>query len=225
MRSEDEEERLPPSPPTKDSPPTSNKSSPKEDSTPRSPTPPIGANTSEREPTTETSGFRSTTSGEATTSTFVGINAYMPLADWRDGNDHKDAVEFVARRGETPRVVASIRDVAYLADNIAGGEGFDWFYQSPEHRRRQIRTPINDGPDGETWLYRYKDVAGWWSSKAFRASRWTKTRPTDAMASEVEADSIHRNRMSRRRQGRQRAQRISRSEVVRKPKPKILRRR
>ena len=51
---------------------------------------------------------------------FVGIDNYMPLSDWRDGFEHLDAAEGWP----------AIYDRAYLQGNIAGGEGFDWFYAS-----------------------------------------------------------------------------------------------
>ncbi len=82
---------------------------------------------------------------------FIGIDNYMPLSDWRDGDDHLDA-----RWG-------SIYNLDYLRANIAGGEGFDWFYHSPEARNAQIRTPIADFW-GEDWVWRVKDLAGWWSN-------------------------------------------------------------
>jgi hypothetical protein len=47
---------------------------------------------------------------------FVGIDNYMPVSDWRDGTDHLD------------RSWGSIYNVDYLKANIAGGEGFDWYY-------------------------------------------------------------------------------------------------
>ncbi|MGX9855230.1 baseplate multidomain protein megatron [Limimaricola variabilis] len=81
---------------------------------------------------------------------FVGIDNYMPLSDWRDGTDHLDAARYRA-----------IHDLDYLAGNVAGGEGYDWYYHSPEARAAQIRTPITDA-DGEPWVWRYKDIAGWW---------------------------------------------------------------
>jgi hypothetical protein len=70
---------------------------------------------------------------------FVGIDFYPPLADWRDGDapDHWD---------------------------IASGEGFDWFYASPEDRAAKVRTPITDGAHGEPWVFRPKDLVGWWSN-------------------------------------------------------------
>nr|WP_319948795.1 glycoside hydrolase/phage tail family protein [uncultured Shimia sp.] len=81
---------------------------------------------------------------------FVGIDNYMPLSDWRDGADHADAHH------------RSIYDIDYLRGNVAGGEGYDWYYHSQEAREAQIRTPIQDGAHGEDWLFRYKDIAGWW---------------------------------------------------------------
>ena len=86
---------------------------------------------------------------------FVGIDNYMPLADWRDGFDHADAG------------YGSIYNIDYLQANIAGGEGFDWYYASPEEADAQIRTPITDGAFGEPWIYRYKDLNSWWSLPHF----------------------------------------------------------
>ncbi len=82
---------------------------------------------------------------------FIGIDNYMPLSDWRDGETHADAGW------------GSIYNLDYLQSNVAGGEGYDWFYHSPEARDAQIRTPITDG-DGEPWVWRYKDLKGWWSN-------------------------------------------------------------
>jgi hypothetical protein len=50
---------------------------------------------------------------------FVGIDNYMPLADWRDGLDHLDAAEFDA-----------VTDLAYLRGNVEGGESYNWYYAS-----------------------------------------------------------------------------------------------
>ena len=83
---------------------------------------------------------------------FVGIDNYMPLADWRDGHEHLDAA-----------VAWSIYDLAYLRGQVEGGEGFDWYYASAEDRLAQRRTPITDGAYGEPWVYRYKDIRSWWS--------------------------------------------------------------
>ncbi|MFN6979343.1 MAG: glycoside hydrolase/phage tail family protein, partial [Gemmobacter sp.] len=84
---------------------------------------------------------------------FIGIDNYMPLSDWREGEDHADLA-----------VARSIYDPVYLRGNVAGGEGFDWFYASEEGRAAQIRTPITDGAYGEPWVFRYKDLRGWWEN-------------------------------------------------------------
>ncbi|MEP3345260.1 MAG: glycoside hydrolase/phage tail family protein [Litoreibacter sp.] len=81
---------------------------------------------------------------------FVGIDNYMPIADWRDGDDHLD-VE-----------AGTIYDLDYLRDNIRSGEGYDWYYRDAEERALQIRTPIEDGAHGEPWVYRFKDLWSWW---------------------------------------------------------------
>lgn len=83
---------------------------------------------------------------------FIGIDNYMPLSDWRDGQDHADAHW------------GSIYDLDYLKANIEGGEGYDWFYHSSEAAEAQIRTPITDGAYGEPWVWRYKDIRGWWEN-------------------------------------------------------------
>lgn len=88
---------------------------------------------------------------------FIGIDNYMPLSDWRDGFDHADA------QAGWP----AIHDRAYLQANIAGGEGFDWFYGSEADRSAQLRTPISDGAAGKPWVFRYKDLRAWWSEPHF----------------------------------------------------------
>ncbi|WP_136684571.1 baseplate multidomain protein megatron [Falsirhodobacter xinxiangensis] len=82
---------------------------------------------------------------------FVGIDNYMPLSDWRDGEDHADAHW------------GSIYDLDYLKSNVMGGEGFDWYYDSPEGLAAQNRKPITDGAYGEPWVFRNKDLKSWWS--------------------------------------------------------------
>ncbi|MCC5963609.1 MAG: glycoside hydrolase/phage tail family protein, partial [Rhodobacteraceae bacterium] len=88
---------------------------------------------------------------------FIGIDNYMPLSDWRDGYDHLDA------QAGWP----AIHDRAYLQANIAGGEGYDWFYGSEAHRAAQLRTPIADGAHSKPWVFRYKDLRAWWSEPHF----------------------------------------------------------
>jgi hypothetical protein len=82
---------------------------------------------------------------------FIGIDNYMPLSDWRDGREHLDAD------------AGSIYSLEYLCGNIAGGEGFDWYYANAPARDFQIRSPIEDGAYGEDWIYRFKDIKSWWT--------------------------------------------------------------
>ena len=42
-------------------------------------------------------------------------------------------------------IAPAIYDQAYLQSNIAGGEGFDWFYASATDRDSQTRTLITTG--------------------------------------------------------------------------------
>lgn len=86
----------------------------------------------------------------------VAIDLYWPLSDWRDGREHADY-------GAGYR---SIYDLAYLRANIAGGEGYDWYYQDEDARTSQIRTPITDGL-GKPWMFRYKDIKSWWENQHF----------------------------------------------------------
>ncbi len=81
----------------------------------------------------------------------VGIDNYMPLADWRNGHDPHD------------EAVHSIHDIRYLEANVEGGEGYDWYYASSNDRQNGSRTPITDGL-GEPWVFRFKDVRSWWSN-------------------------------------------------------------
>ncbi len=82
---------------------------------------------------------------------FVAIDNFMPLADWRDTEDHLDAQ------------AGSIYSAAYLKGNVAGGEGFDWYYTTPEARAAQRRTAITD-PHNEPWMWQQKAFADWWGN-------------------------------------------------------------
>ncbi len=85
---------------------------------------------------------------------FIGIDNYMPLSDWRDGIGHLDAQDGAV----------TLHDLAYLRGNIEGGEGYDWYYASAPEREAQRRTPIVDAAHGEDWVFRYKDLRGWWEN-------------------------------------------------------------
>jgi hypothetical protein len=84
---------------------------------------------------------------------FIGIDNYMPVSDWRDGENHSDAS------------YGSIYSQEYLLSNFGGGEGFDWYYDSEEAAILQNRKPISDDAFGEPWVFRYKDIRSWWSSQ------------------------------------------------------------
>jgi hypothetical protein len=124
----------------------------------------------------------------------VGIDCYMPAADWRDGAGHLDATE-----------ADGAHDAAYLGRNIAGGEGFDWYYASDADRAAQVRTPITDEAHGEPWIWRFKDIASFWSEKHFN-------RPGGRLGAGFEADLADRNWLRRGRQGGEPAQYFWRSQ-------------
>ncbi len=86
---------------------------------------------------------------------FIGIDNYMPLSDWRDGDSHADAHW------------GSIYNLDYLKANILGGEGYDWYYHAPEAADVQRRTEIRDEAHGEPWVWRYKDIVSWWQKGHF----------------------------------------------------------
>jgi len=87
---------------------------------------------------------------------YVGIDWYAPLGDWRGGDGGMDAVDHPGPA-----------DRAYLASQVAGGDGFDWFYANGADRAAQARTPIVDTAHDEDWVFRPKDLIGWWSNRHF----------------------------------------------------------
>lgn len=99
---------------------------------------------------------------------FIGIDNYMPLTDWRDGDDHADA-----GRG-------TIYDLEGLKAGVAGGEGYDWYYRHEAARAAQLRTPIVDEAYGEDWVFRYKDLKSWWQNTHHeRIGGMRQATPTD----------------------------------------------
>lgn len=83
---------------------------------------------------------------------FVGLLNYLPLSDWRDGNEHLDRAA-----GWT-----SPYELDYLRRRIESGEGFDWTYASSGARNTQTRTPIADPTYAEPWVFADKDLRSWW---------------------------------------------------------------
>lgn len=82
---------------------------------------------------------------------FIGIDNYMPLSDWREGEVHADS------GGRT------VHNPDYLMANVAGGEGYDWYYANEIDEAAQTRSPITDGAHDEPWVYRFKDLRNWWT--------------------------------------------------------------
>ncbi|MCB1343172.1 MAG: glycoside hydrolase TIM-barrel-like domain-containing protein, partial [Pseudooceanicola sp.] len=96
----------------------------------------------------------------------------MPLSDWRDDAGHLDGQAW-----------DRIYNLEYLRSNVEGGEGFDWYYHSPAAEAAQVRTPISDGAFGEPWVWRYKDIRGWWENEHFeRIGGVRQANPTPWMA-------------------------------------------
>ncbi|MCC2098419.1 MAG: glycoside hydrolase TIM-barrel-like domain-containing protein, partial [Hyphomicrobiales bacterium] len=87
---------------------------------------------------------------------FVGVDAYWPLSDWRDDASHLDS-----------NLAPAIYDAAYLRSRMTAGEAYDWYYPDTASRDAQDRAPITDGAYGKPWIFRPKDLHGWWSHAHF----------------------------------------------------------
>ena len=112
---------------------------------------------------------------------FIGIDNYMPLSDWRDGEDHADAAW------------EAIYNLDYLQANVAGGEGYDWYYDSA--RRRGVRSAASRSPMApidEPWVYRYKDLRNWWSNPHHDRIGGVRQRHADGLGADVEAVLVYR---------------------------------
>lgn len=97
----------------------------------------------------------------------VGIDFYPPLQDWRDGADHADLAQ-----------ARSATDRNAPRDGLGSGPDFDWFYAGEADRLAQIRTPITDGAYGKPWIFRAKDLVGWWSNPHVERSGGLETGAT-----------------------------------------------
>ncbi|MGO4285739.1 baseplate multidomain protein megatron [Bosea sp. TAB14] len=87
----------------------------------------------------------------------IGIDYYPPLSDWRDSAAHADAA-----------IARGPADLAYLRGRLNTGEAYDWYYADEAGRAAQERLPITDGAYGKPWLFRPKDLVGWWSNRHIR---------------------------------------------------------
>lgn len=91
--------------------------------------------------------------------THVGLDWYPPMADWRDDGEPS---------------------AGQLMAGVAGGEAFDWYYADDDARLAQARTPITDGAYGEPFVFRQKDVRGWWENAHYpRVGGVRSGTPTD----------------------------------------------
>ncbi|WP_417693274.1 baseplate multidomain protein megatron [Roseibium sp.] len=75
---------------------------------------------------------------------FIGIDCYLPLTDQRDG--------------------PNLYDVDALRAGVTSGEYHDWYYSSPADRAAGLRSPITDGAYARPFVYRAKDLRGWWEN-------------------------------------------------------------
>lgn len=87
----------------------------------------------------------------------VGIDNYMPLADWRD-DDLEEA---------SPDGFKAADDAEAFARMLTAGEGYDWFYASEADRQARVRTPISDGAYNKPWVFRFKDLESWWGNRHY----------------------------------------------------------
>ncbi|MFA6964820.1 glycoside hydrolase/phage tail family protein [Bosea sp. (in: a-proteobacteria)] len=83
----------------------------------------------------------------------IGIDFYPPLSDWRDISDHADTA-----------IASGPSDLAYLRARLNSGEAHDWYYADAGGHLAQTRLPIADGAHGKPWVFRQKDLVGWWSN-------------------------------------------------------------
>lgn len=108
----------------------------------------------------------------------LGIDWYVPLSDWRDSETHLDYLA-----GHT-----SIYSYNYLMGNVYAGEGYDWYYASSTDRDNQVRSNISDGDYGEPWVWRTKDLPGWWQNR--HHNRIAGVRQAESTAWEPESKPI-----------------------------------
>ncbi|KAA0698112.1 hypothetical protein DTW90_14550 [Neorhizobium sp. P12A] len=100
----------------------------------------------------------------------IGIDNYMPLADWRD--DDLSALN--------PDGFQMPEDLAAMDAGITSGEGFDWYYASDADRFDRKRSVISDGLAGKPWTFRYKDIESWWSNPHHERTGGTEHAATTA---------------------------------------------
>ncbi|WP_310620726.1 baseplate multidomain protein megatron [Flexibacterium corallicola] len=94
---------------------------------------------------------------------FIGIDNYLPLADSREEDAVQDRYSLEALQG-----------------GVTTGEYYDWYYASEADRTSKTRSVISDGAYSKPWVYRAKDIAGFWGNTHFeRIGGVEKGSPTD----------------------------------------------
>ena len=93
---------------------------------------------------------------------FIAIDNYMPISDWREGQTHADYGSGNDIYGNPKATI--IYDKDYLQGQVEGGENYHYYYASQSDRENQVRSAITDGAYNEHWIFRQKDIRGWWSN-------------------------------------------------------------
>lgn len=104
---------------------------------------------------------------------FIGIDNYMKLSDWRDSDAHEDYGDGADTYGNPKG--DSIYDLEYLKGQVEGGEDYDYFYASTADRVSQTRTAITDGTYNKPWVFRQKDIKGWWENDHYNRPSGTES--------------------------------------------------
>ncbi|MBL4807834.1 MAG: glycoside hydrolase TIM-barrel-like domain-containing protein [Rhodobacteraceae bacterium] len=86
---------------------------------------------------------------------FVGVNYFAPLSDSR-------VDELPVEFGQYPGVGP---DPVSFAAHIEAGEFFDYTYSDFQDRIDRNQTPIVDLVHNEEWMFRAKDLQGWWNNE------------------------------------------------------------
>ena len=146
--------------------------------------------------------------GRRRTSTSIGIDNYLPLADWRDGTAHLDSTRSAAPPPSTISPICSA--------NIARRRGLTTGTTPADaDRDAQTRTPITDGASASPGCSATRTSGAGGRTRITTAPAASK-RHADRLGAAAQADLVHRARLPGGRQGRQPAQRLLRSEIARK---------
>ena len=116
------------------------------------------------------------------------------------------------------------RDAAYLRANIAGGEGFDWYYAERRRPRRagaHRRSPTAPTASRGSSARRTSSAGG--ATRTYDRPGGVEAATPDRLGAGREADLVHRDRLPGGRQGAEPAQRLSRSEIVGERACRIIR--